>query len=75
MMLRLTVEEVARDVELHGADLALGRVEGDASEFRHARRVGHVHLKSWTQFQALSVTVTFLVNRKSVTVSDCHSIR
>ena len=42
----LSVEEVSRDVELHRADLALGRVEGHAGEFRHARRVGHVDLQS-----------------------------
>ena len=42
----LAVEEVARDVELDGADLALGGVEGHARQFSHARRVGHVHLQS-----------------------------
>ena len=40
-----TVEEVSRDVELDGSDLALRRVEGHAGQLRHARRVGHVNLQ------------------------------
>ena len=58
-----TVEEVSRDVELDGTDLALRRVEGHAGQLSHARRVGHVNLQMgrvsfvWTSLNMRSAHV------------------